>query len=295
MLKGSESRVENWDDLRYLMAVHKTGSMSAAARLLSTNPATVSRRLARLAEALGYELFHKTPEGWVASDAIGPLLQSVSSFEGEIESYLNANVALGGQIGGAISIGMPGSLAFGVLYPRIAELTRDYPGIRLSLHAQTYRETLGENDLIISPIRPQQGRLIVKPIGKVHANVYCLPDSPRNAGWVGLHRDHDMYEPMQRAMDIMGGRPPSLRLGDRPAGADAAHRRRAEPGDDTLRPVQRGHGDRALSLLSRDPPPGPVAAGGDRLGRTGLRTGRRPLIPLPRRVCRLRCAPAFPD
>ncbi len=221
MLKGSESRIENWDDLRYLMAVHKTGSMSAAARLLSTNPATVSRRLARLAEALGYELFHKTPEGWVASDAIGTLLQSVSSFEGEIESYLNANVALGGQIGGAISIGMPGSLAFGVLYPRIAELTRDYPGIRLSLHAQTYRETLGENDLIISPIRPQQGRLIVKPIGKVHANVYCMPDSPRNEGWIGLHRDHDMYEPMQRAMDIMAGRPPSLRLENLHDTADA--------------------------------------------------------------------------
>jgi DNA-binding transcriptional LysR family regulator len=212
MLKGAESRVENWDDLRYLMAVHKTGSMSAAARLLSTNPATVSRRLARLSEALGYELFHKTPDGWVASEAIGPLLESVTSFEGEIESFLNANESTAGQLSGAISIGMPGSLAIGVLYPKMGRLVTEHPGIRISLHAQTYRDTLGENDLIISPLRPQQGRLIVRPIGTVHSNIYCFEDSPRDGAWIGLLRNHDPYEPMQRAMSLMGGHPPSMRV-----------------------------------------------------------------------------------
>lgn len=212
MLKGKDSRVQNWDDLRYLMAVHKTGSMSAASRLLDTNPATVSRRLARLAEALGHELFHKTPEGWVASEAIGPLLQSVSSFEGEIESYLNANDTSEGQLRGTISVGMPGSLANGVLYPRMTELVALHPGIRLNLHAQTYRETLGENDLIISPIRPQQGRLIVKPIGRVHSNLFCFPDSIKGGPWIGLLRDHDGHEPMQKAMHMMGGEPPALRV-----------------------------------------------------------------------------------
>ena len=212
MLKGKDSRVQNWDDLRYLMAVHKTGSMSAASRLLDTNPATVSRRLARLAETLGHELFHKTPEGWVASEAIGPLLQSVSSFEGEIESYLNANDITGGNLRGAISIGLPGSLANGVLYPHIGKLVTKHPGIRLNLHAQTYRETLGENDLIISPVRPQQGRLIVRPIGRVHSNIYSFPESVRGGPWIGLLRSHDQHEPMQRATETMGGQAPSVRV-----------------------------------------------------------------------------------
>lgn len=212
MLKGKDSRVHNWDDLRYLMAVHKTGSMSAASRLLDTNPATVSRRLARLAEALGHELFHKTPEGWVASDAIGPLLTSVSSFEGEIESYLNANDITGGELRGSISIGMPGSLANGVLFPKATDLVSRHPGINVNLHAQTYRETLGENDLIISPIRPQQGRLIVKPIGKVHSNVYTFPEATRGGPWIGLLRSHDSHEPMQRAINVMGGQLPALRV-----------------------------------------------------------------------------------
>ena len=212
MLRGTDTRIDNWDDLRYLLAVHKTGSMSAAARLLTTNPATVSRRLARLSETLGYELFHKTPEGWVASEAIGPLLQSVGSFEGEIDSYLNAAESRDGALSGSVSIGMPGSLANGVLSPFIPDLVQAHPGIRLSLHAQTYRETLGENDLIISPLRPQQGRLVVRPIGKVHANVYCFPDSPRNGPWVGLLRHHDGHEPMITALNAFDGKPPSVRL-----------------------------------------------------------------------------------
>lgn len=213
MLRGTDTRIDNWDDLRYLLAVHKTGSMSAAARLLTTNPATVSRRLARLAETLGYELFHKTPDGWVASEAIGPLLQSVSSFEGEIDSYLNTVDSAGGVLKGNISIGMPGSLANGVLAPRIPELVTLHPGIRLNLHAQSYRETLGENDLIISPLRPQQGRLIVRPIGKVHANIYGYSESKREDPWIGLMRDHDEYAPMQNAYQLFNGRPPSVRLG----------------------------------------------------------------------------------
>ncbi|WP_407493332.1 LysR family transcriptional regulator [Pseudooceanicola sp. MF1-13] len=212
MLRGTETRIDNWDDLRYLLAVHKTGSMSAAARLLTTNPATVSRRLARLSETLGYELFHKTPEGWVASEAIGALIQSVGSFEGEIDSFLNASDSSGGELNGAISVGMPGSLANAVLPPFIPDLVRRHPGIRLSLHAQTYRETLGENDLIVSPVRPQQGRLIVKPIGKVHANMYAFEDSPRGGAWISLLREHDQQMAVQNAFNIMDGRPPSLRV-----------------------------------------------------------------------------------
>jgi DNA-binding transcriptional LysR family regulator len=212
MLRGSETRIDNWDDLRYLLAVHKTGSMSAAARLLTTNPATVSRRLARLSETLGYELFHKTPEGWVASEAIGTLIQSVGSFEGEIDSFLNASDSASGELSGAISVGMPGSLANAVLPPFIPELVARHPGIRLSLHAQTYRETLGENDLIVSPIRPQQGRLIVKPIGKVHANIYAFEDSPRDGAWISLLREHDQQPSVQNAFEVMNGRQPSLRM-----------------------------------------------------------------------------------
>src|SRR4051794_8235000 len=59
----------NWDDLRYLVALSRAGSLAAAARQLKVDPATVSRRLAALEEALGTQLAQRTPEGLVLNGA----------------------------------------------------------------------------------------------------------------------------------------------------------------------------------------------------------------------------------
>ena len=55
--------MNNWDDLRFLVALSKTGTMTAAAKSLGTNTATVSRRIERLSETLGMPAFIKTGEG----------------------------------------------------------------------------------------------------------------------------------------------------------------------------------------------------------------------------------------
>ena len=65
----------NWDDLRYLLAVARSGSMSGAARALDVNHATVIRRVRSLEKQLGSSLFDRightyviTPAGQVAFD-----------------------------------------------------------------------------------------------------------------------------------------------------------------------------------------------------------------------------------
>ncbi|MBT9383282.1 LysR family transcriptional regulator [Pseudooceanicola sp. CBS1P-1] len=204
--------MKNWDDLRYLVAVHKTGSMSAAARLLDTNPATVSRRLARLSETLGFDLFLKTPQGWTANEAITDLIESITAFENEIESYLNARDQAPDHVTGHINIGCPPSIASFVLFPGLRQFLASNPGLEITFTGQFYQDALGDNDLFVSAARPQQGRLVVRYIGKYHTNVYCYEDSPRDAGWIGLHNKHDRYPPAQHARNILGGRDPVIRV-----------------------------------------------------------------------------------
>lgn len=55
--------MENWDDLKYALAVHRHGGLSGAARLLGVNHSTVSRRLAALEENMGVRLFDRLPSG----------------------------------------------------------------------------------------------------------------------------------------------------------------------------------------------------------------------------------------
>lgn len=59
---------ENWDDLRYVLAVAAEGSVSAAARVLGVNHATVLRRIAAFEDRHGAEIFEKSVRGYAISE-----------------------------------------------------------------------------------------------------------------------------------------------------------------------------------------------------------------------------------
>jgi DNA-binding transcriptional LysR family regulator len=51
----------DWDDLRFVLALRRAGSLGAAARLLKVEQSTASRRLTSLEAALGAQLAARTP------------------------------------------------------------------------------------------------------------------------------------------------------------------------------------------------------------------------------------------
>ena len=65
--------MENWDDLRIFLTVAQSGSLTVAAQVLKIDPATVSRRIARLEHAHSTPLFSKSPKGYDLTEA-HPLL-----------------------------------------------------------------------------------------------------------------------------------------------------------------------------------------------------------------------------
>ena len=54
----------NWDNLRFVLSVANHGSVSAAARALGVNHATVLRRVAAFEEDHGGAVFEKTATGY---------------------------------------------------------------------------------------------------------------------------------------------------------------------------------------------------------------------------------------
>lgn len=59
--------MENWNDLRICLALHRFGTMSAAASYLGANVATVSRRIHKLSEQMDQPLFTKKGVIWTAT------------------------------------------------------------------------------------------------------------------------------------------------------------------------------------------------------------------------------------
>ena len=56
-------QIKNWNDLRYLLALKRGRSISAAAKLLRVDDTTVSRRLAVLQRQTQLPLFIRQPDG----------------------------------------------------------------------------------------------------------------------------------------------------------------------------------------------------------------------------------------
>lgn len=139
----------NWDDLRYLLAVARSGSMSGAARELGVNHATVIRRIRNLEQQLGTSLFERqghsyviTPAGQVAFDAAERMeAQSV----GVERQVLGQATALSGRI----RVTAPEPMGRIYLLPAIREFNELYPDILidLSLSMRSYDLGMREADV----------------------------------------------------------------------------------------------------------------------------------------------------
>ena len=88
-------QVENWTDLRFLLALHRTGTLTAAANQLAVDQTTVTRRLRALEEATGATLFQRLRGGAVLTPIGEELVITAERLELEMLD-LEARV-LGGQ------------------------------------------------------------------------------------------------------------------------------------------------------------------------------------------------------
>ena len=76
--------MQNWDDLKFCLALERYQTMTAAARALGTNTATVSRRIDRLTEEAGEPLFLRDNTQWRATGMGRELAQIALRIEDRI-------------------------------------------------------------------------------------------------------------------------------------------------------------------------------------------------------------------
>ncbi|MCB4379252.1 LysR family transcriptional regulator, partial [Synechococcus sp. MU1644] len=71
----------HWDDLRLFLAVARAETLSAAAKDVRKDAATLGRRVARLERDLDVVLFRKSPQGYALTDAGAQLLERAETAE----------------------------------------------------------------------------------------------------------------------------------------------------------------------------------------------------------------------
>lgn len=127
--------MENWDDLKFVLAVARAGGLSGAARKLGVNHSTVSRRLSALETALGTRLFERLPGGLVPTTAGTEAVEAARKIETELFALDTRITAQDAELEGPLRV-TAAQLIFQVqLAEIIARFAERHPQIELSMIA----------------------------------------------------------------------------------------------------------------------------------------------------------------
>src|SRR5258708_1768577 len=122
-----------WDDARHFLAVHRTGSLSAAARDLGVNQSTVGRRLVSLEERLRAKLFFRTRDGFRIAPAGEKLLTHAERMEDEAIAIAREIAGQETKLTGSVRLTAPDMFGARIVAPLLAAFHARYPEIDLEL------------------------------------------------------------------------------------------------------------------------------------------------------------------
>jgi len=159
----------DWDDLRYFLALHDAGTLSAAARTTGVEHTTVARRIDALEAALGVRLFDRFPKGWSLTAAGKALAPHVRKMEDGLHGVLRAATGAA-ELHGKVRVSAPPALAAWLLAPRLRPALHRLPGIELDLRGEARETDLmrRESDIAIRYNRPTAPGLAVRSVATVH-------------------------------------------------------------------------------------------------------------------------------
>ncbi len=123
----------DWDDVRYFLAVARSGSVRTAAGKLEVNHSTVLRRVAQLEERLGAKMFEKLPTGYRLTNAGDEILQFAADMEVSSKQLETRIFGRDQSVRGLLRVTLAPTLATHLLMPDFADFARLHPDIEMEI------------------------------------------------------------------------------------------------------------------------------------------------------------------
>jgi len=144
-----------WSDLKIILAICRSGSLSGAARLLDLNHSTVFRRINAIEDKMGVRFFERLPHGYVMTEAGEAAMQAAERVEANILELTREILGKDLSLQGTIRVTAPAGVSLTLLGPHIARFCKVYPDIHIDLIASSTTLELSrrEADLAIRVTR----------------------------------------------------------------------------------------------------------------------------------------------
>ena len=171
--------MNDWDDIRYFLAIARSGNVTAASKVLGVNHSTVSRRIRALEEKYGVRLFERIQSGYemtVAATGIFELALDLESKNQQVSRLLFGQDSL---LAGEINLTMPHDIFEFCLSGALSVFRELQPGIVLNLSVSKGLRNLAarEADVAIRLTNAPPDYLIGKRVAQLQHGIYVNPKS----------------------------------------------------------------------------------------------------------------------
>jgi DNA-binding transcriptional LysR family regulator len=204
----------DWSDLRFVLAVARTGSALRAAQLLGVNQTTVMRRIDQLEAAIGADLFERKQSGYHLT-SLGERVAAAAARIGDevtaLESMIGAEQR---TLSGRVRFTASEALASCVVAPLLADFRKGQPGITIELVVDDRRLDLSRGDADVAlrtGSRPDGAGIVARRLPDVAWSVYCGRSYAEDHGAPVSVVQLDGH-PLLMVDGALASRPPSLFL-----------------------------------------------------------------------------------
>jgi DNA-binding transcriptional LysR family regulator len=165
----------DWNDLRYFLAVARTGSTIGAAKVLGVNQSTIQRRLAVLEECIGGKLVERHPTGYRLSELGEELLPAAKGVEDAVAAFERQRASCDKGLTGSIRVTCPEGLVNTLMIPLVDAFRARYSQVRIDLIVTERFLDLsrGEADVAVRGGEPRDENLIGRKIAESPWAVYA--------------------------------------------------------------------------------------------------------------------------
>lgn len=183
--------MDDWNELRLVLAVQRAGSLTGAAKTLGVDHSTAFRRLNTLEARLGVRLFERLPGGAYQTTAAGERMATAAErMEDEVLALDRDIAGRDRRLSGRLRVTSSETLAYRALTRHLAAFRDAHPGVVVELVVDNRVLSLSrrEADIALRPMRPKEDDLWGRKLADVAWNVYGAASDVEKSG----ARPHDL-------------------------------------------------------------------------------------------------------
>jgi DNA-binding transcriptional LysR family regulator len=166
-----------WDDVRFLLAAAREGSLSGAAKELGVDHVTVGRRIAALEEQIRTKLLSRTPDGLSPTSAGQTILKQCETMQGAALALERMVAGQDARTAGSVRVTGTDVLTRRILMPVVVALRKSHPELQIDLLTAIRSLDIArrEADLAIrvSTVRPADSQLVCRKLGEIGFTLYA--------------------------------------------------------------------------------------------------------------------------